>query len=255
MNACAYSNRPRARWIVALTLCGSLLGFAASAEVETRSLGTVIGVPMEEMEGFMRANALPGKDSFGRFLPANNVTVLHVAPEFNSSIATVSVTRKENGRPAPTVYFPTFGNPDMARVYRQINAFDAWSFPQLFGEGYTSIVKVVIEQSNTGNYSPARTRFVSLPWESLPEIIGSNPAGRIRLVHRSRAHIGGGDRNVCLAAVEVDSAASDVATLQVPSGVYGADLGRLIRSLNTRVTLLGTVSAGSGPRLTTIVIQ
>lgn len=255
MNTKRGMRRSQARWMIALTLCGALLGVGASAQAQERPIGTVVGVPMWELDAFLRANAVPGSEPRGGLLPANDVTVLHIAPEFNSAIATVAVTRRGTGEAASSVYFPTFGNGEMSRIYRQINAEDDWSFPRLFGEGFTAVVKVNMTQSPTGTYTPGRTRFVILPTEYLNEIVASNPVGKIRIVHRQRAQIGGGNRAVVLAAIDGSSLlASGAATVQVPTVSYGQDLARLIRGLNSNVELQGLDTTGSG-RATTIEVK
>lgn len=235
MNATRRPDRSRSRWLMVAALCGSLLGLAASAHAAEQSIGTVVGVPMWELDSFVRANAAPGGNR-----AANDVRVLHVAPEFNSAIATVAVTQRGTGRAAEAVYFPTFGNGTMARLYRQINADDAWSFPQLLGEGYSALVKVNVEQSYSGSYVPGKTRFMMVPWDALDEIVAANPPGQIRWVHRQRAHIGGGDIAVALMAIDPSGLlATDTVTVRVPGQVYPLDLARTIRSLNANVTLQG----------------
>jgi len=235
MNGTGRPGVSRARWIRVATLCGALLGFAASAHAAEQPIGIVIGVPMWELDGFVRANAAPGGN-----LPANDVKVLHVTPEFNSAIATVAVTPRENDRAAEAVYFPTYGNGTMARIYRQINAADAWFFPQLIGEGYTSVLKVKVEQPYTGSYVPGKTRFMMVPWDAMSEIVAANPPGRIRLVHRQWARIGGGDIALALVAIAPSGRlAVETVTIHVPGQVYPLDLARLIRSLNPNVTLQG----------------
>jgi hypothetical protein len=210
------------------------MAFAASAHAAEQAIGTVMGVPMWELESFIRANATPRVGPFGRTEPANDVRVLHVAPEFNSAIATVALTQRGTSQPAASVYFPTFGNGTMARLYRQINAEDQWSFPQLIGEGYTAVMKVTVQQPYTGSFVPGKTRFMLIPADALSEIVAANLPGRIRPVHRQRAHIGGGDMAVALVAIDPSGLlASDTVTIRVPGQVYPVDLSRTIRSLNS----------------------
>jgi hypothetical protein len=237
--------------MMVLMLGSVLLGTAVAAQAAEQPIGTVVGVPMWELDAFLRANALPGNDAWGNVLPANSVTVLHVAPEFNSSIATVAVTRQDTGQAAPSVYFPTFGNSDMARMYRQINAHDTWSPSRLVGEGYTAVVEVEVVQLATGSWTPGRTKFMLVPAEQMVEIVAANPPGTIRPVHRQRSQIGGGgnDREVVLMAIDATSLlASGAATVQIPSAtIYPLDLARLIRSLNSNVSLQ---DPGPGPMTT-----
>jgi hypothetical protein len=241
-----YNNRSRARWLVAVTLCGALMGVAASAQAANQSLGTVIGVPDWELGAFRNANSIYG----------NDVRVLHVAPEFNSSIVTVSVTRKDTGEPAGSLYFPTYGNKpdgtriDMSRMFRQINAYDSFSPSFIIGEGHTAIARVEVLQSATGSYDSVRSRFLMLPGEHLGEIMATN-AGKIRVVHRQRAQIGAGDREVVLAAIEANGLlASDTATVDVPAPqVYGQSLARLVQSLNSNVAPQGVAAPGTATTL------
>jgi hypothetical protein len=231
-----------------VTLCGSLLGFATGAQAAEQAVGTVMGVPIWELDAFVRANALPGSNARGVSMPANDVTVLHVAPEFSSSIATVAITRRDNGQPARSVYFPTFGNRVMSRIYQQINAEDTWSVPELVGDNFNAVLKVEILQSPTGSYTPGQTRFLLVPAQFAPDIIAVNPQSRVRGVHRQRAHIGVGDQAVQLLAVESNGLlATDLVSIQIPGRTYGQDLARVIRSLNTNVTLQGIDVVGVGP--------
>jgi hypothetical protein len=235
MNAIGRLPRSRSRWLIAAAVCGMVLGLTIPARAAEQPIGTVIGVPMGELDGFVRANSMPGANH-----PANDVRVLHVAPEFNSAIATVAVIQRENGHAAAAVYFPTFGNKTPSRIYRQINADDVWSFPLLIGEGYSAVMKMNIEQPYTGDYVPGKTRFMIVPWEAINEIIAANPPGRLRLVHRQRAHIGAGDVAVALVAVDPSGLlATNTVQVRIPAAVFPNDLPRRIRSLNSNVDLQG----------------
>lgn len=248
----------RFRWMTLLTLCGALLTLTVPVVAAEQPIGTVVGVPASELDGFIRANAFPGNDTWKRPLPANSVTVLHIAPEFNSAIVTVGVTRRSNGQPAESVYFPTFGNEEMSGIYRRINADDVWTFAQRFGEGYNAVMKVDITQPYTGTYTPGVTRFLIVPWESVAELKAVNPRVKMTEVHRQRAHVGGGDRIVQLLAIHLATAAGGLAaapvTLQIPNRVYGQNLAGTIRNLNSNVAINGVEVNGSGT-VTTIEIR
>jgi hypothetical protein len=231
-------------------LCGALLGVAASVQAAEQPLGTVIGVPMWELDAFRNANT-----SYG-----NDVRVLHRAPEFHTpilDIVSVGVTRRDTGGPAGTLYFPTYGNRpngtqlDMSRMFRLINPYDSLFPSFVIGEGHTAVVRVGVLQSATGSFDPVTTRFLKLPGEDLYEIIGMNPRGKIRLVHRQRAQIGGSNREVALVAIEANGPlASDTATLEVPiPRVYSQSPARLVRSLNYNVTIRDAVVPGAPPIL------
>jgi hypothetical protein len=229
-----------------LALCGTLLGAAATAHAQ-QPVGTVIGVPRWELGSFIAANAAPGTDRQGRVMPANTVTVLHVAPDFSSEIVTVGVTRQDGNQPAPSIYFPTYGNRDISRAYTLINAFDSWALPILIGEGSSAVLKMDVVQGATGFYTPGKTRFLLLPGEFMGEIMATNAPGTLRIVHWQRTQIGGANRDVALVAVEADGRlASGNASVQVPNAVYPNNLSRLVRSLNSNVTALGTDITGSG---------
>jgi hypothetical protein len=229
-----------------LTLCGTLLGVAATAQAADQQLGTVIGVSNWELEAFRRVNAIYG----------NNVTVLHVVPEFNTptlDISSVSVTRRDTGGPAGTIYFPTYGHKrdgvslDITPTLRQINAFDSLSPAFIIGEGHTAIAQVEVLQSATGSYDPVTTRFLMLPAENLDEIRATNPLGKVRVVHRQRSQIGGGNREIVLVAVEANGLlASDTATVDVPAPrFYTQSVSRLVQSLNRNVAPLGVAAPGT----------
>lgn len=246
MHATRNAKRPWALWMTTLTLCGALLGVAVSARAADQPLGTVIGVPNWELEAFRRTNAVYG----------NNVTVLHVVPEYNTpitDISSVSVTRSDTRGPAGTLYFPTYGNKpdgttiDMSRMIRQINAYDSFSPSFLIGEGHTAIVRVDVLQSATGSFDPTRTRFLMLPGENLDEIRAANAGDKIRVVHRQRSQIGGGDREIVLVAIEANGLlASDTATVEIPApGFFSQSVARLVQSLNRNVAPLGVAAPGT----------
>lgn len=254
MHATSSLPRTRARWMTGLALCGALLGSAVAAQAD-QHVGLVMGVTRHELPGFIAANALPGADKLGRPFPANNVTVLHVAPEFNEEIVTVAITRKDGNARATSVYFPTYGSGQIPRSYSLINAFDSWALPILIGEGHTQAMKVDVVQGGTGLYTPGTTRFLKLPGAFMGEIVASNPPGSLRVVHWQIAQVGAGDRQVALVAVEPDGRlASGNASVQVPGEIYPQNLARLVRSLNSNVTPLGTDITGSG-RTTTLEVK
>lgn len=264
MNAITRPRGTRANWTTLALLGAVLFAFPAAAQAQEQPIGTVVGVPQWELDAFVRANAAPGVDRFGRSLPANNVTILHVAPEFNSAIATVSVTRRDNGQPAKMVYFPTFGNRNgsgdndyvRSRIYSQINAFDtSWSHSQVFGTDHNAVLGIEISQDYPGTWEPGRTRFLMVPWEALPEILSENPSVKMTLVHRQVAHIGGGDHVVQLLAVQPNGRlASAAATARIPNQVPGVSLVGQILRLNPQVKVTGTDATGITP-VTTIEVQ
>jgi hypothetical protein len=128
-------------------LGGALCALMAAADA--RPIGTVVGVPSWELNRFVQVNTFP---PFGE--PANNVTVLHVSPEFNAAIVTVALTRRGTGLPAATLYVPTYGTDTIARIWRQINAADVWSLGRKLASGYGSVLKVGVSQPYAGNYTP-----------------------------------------------------------------------------------------------------
>jgi hypothetical protein len=229
-----------------VTLWGALLSLTVLAQAQEQRIGTVVGVPLIELDAFAQANAMPGVDSFGRLLVPNSVRVLHVSREFNSGIATVAVTRRGSSQPAIGVYFPTYGNGDMSRLYEQINANDFWTHPQLFGRGSQAVLKVNVVQQDPGTFVPGGTRFLLVPWASVNSIIAANRLANIRLVHNQRALIGAGNLNVELLAVDPSSALH----LRIPD----PDVARLILRLNPNVaTQNGAV--GGGSTITTLTVR
>jgi hypothetical protein len=226
-------------------LCAVLLGVAAAAQAQ-QPIGTVIGVPGRDLNLFVNTNAVFG----------NSVTTLHVAPDGNASIVTVAIRRSATGEPAVSLYFPTYGSREISREYQQINPFDSWSFHQLIGDGASAVLRADVAQSNTGIYLPGRTRFVMLPWLSFWEIVAANPPGKLRYVHRQRARIGGPELDVALAAIDGNSLlASGAALVNIPAPqVFGQNLAKLVRSLNSNVTLLDQDVSGTG-MMTTIEVR
>jgi hypothetical protein len=214
-------------------LGGALCALMAAADA--RPIGTVVGVPSWELNRFVQVNTFP---PFGE--PANNVTVLHVSPEFNAAIVTVALTRRGTGLPAATLYVPTYGTDTIARIWRQINAADVWSLGRKLASGYGSVLKVGVSQPYAGNYTPGLTRFVIVPSEALADVVAANPRAGLRRVHRQVAHIGGGDLAVELLAME------GARSLLIPERVYGVSLARQIVGLNRNVSLRAVASTATG---------
>jgi hypothetical protein len=216
-------------------LGGALCALMAASGADARPIGTVVGVPSWELNRFVQVNTFP---PFGE--PANNVTVLHVSPEFNAAIVTVALTRRGTGLPAASFYVPSFGTDEIARIWRQINAADAWSLGRQVSSSYGNVLKVLVNQPYAGNYTPGLTRFLIVPADALAEVVGANPQAGLRRVHRQWAHIGGGDLAVELLAME------GARNLQIPEHVYGVSLARQIAGLNRNVSLRAVASTSNG---------
>lgn len=262
MNATRCPRRARANWKILALLGAAMLAFPAAAQAQEQPIGTVVGVPGWEFNDFVRVNASPGVDNFRRPLPANNVTVLHTAPEFNSTIVTVAVTRQDSGQPARMVYFPTFGNrigPDdyvRSRIYDQINAFDnTWSRSQVFGLYHNAVLGMEIAQEYPGTWEPGKTRFLLVPWDAVGEILAVNPSVKMTLVHRQVAHIGGGDHVVQLLAIQANGRlATSTATARIPTRIPGGGLVGQIQRLNPNVKVTSVDATGTYP-ITTIEVR
>jgi hypothetical protein len=222
------------------TLCGALCMLTLSAYAAEQPIGTVVGIPAFELDGFVRANSFPPAGQ-----PANTVTVLHNSPEFSSAIFTVSVTRRGSSVPAATIYVPTYGNGQIARIYQQINDQDVWqifdpSDPRNPGNRYDNLMIVKLTQPSTGSYEPGVTHFLMVPSESVADVLAANPQAQVTRVHRQRAHIGAGNMVVELLALKGTS------SLQIPERVYGVSLARTIAGLNANVSLRAVASTTNG---------
>jgi hypothetical protein len=215
-------------------VCGALCALTVSAYAAEQPIGTVVGVPAFELDGFIRANSFPPGGQ-----PANTVTVLHKSLEFSSEIFTVAVTLGGSGQPAPAIYVPTYGNGQIARIYQQINDSDVWSNARELGSGYSNVMKVQLSQPGTGSYEPGATHFLMVPEEALPEIVAANPQAQLTRVHRQRAHIGGGNLAVELLAL------TGTSSLLIPERVYGRSLAREIAGLNANVSLRAVASTST----------
>jgi hypothetical protein len=200
------------------TLCSALFALTAAAHATPNKVGTVLGVPASDLESFRLANATSGVDAFGQRVPANDVTVLHVA----SGIATVSVTIKGSGLKAWRVYFPAGPDGTVSPAYPQINPNDFFTNARLIG---SSVVQMDVRQKDTGNLELDHTRFLIVPaGATVYQLEFANPKAKITRIHPQWA-----DMPVELIGIDWGSAGS----LKVPSG----ELARQIQALNSNVSI------------------
>lgn len=218
-----------------LTLCGALWGLAATAHAQQPRMGTVLGIPLYDLENFRQANNATGVDDFRQLVPSNDVTLLHVSsvagPPFNTAIASVSITRRgpESGLRAWRVYFPLRQDGTISPIYQQINAADHFSNPRIIAFGDTAVMQMDVRQNDTGNPDLERTRFMLIPANSVPLLEMENPGTRFTIVHLQRTALGAREMWVQLVAIDRE-ASSD---LKIPSDT----LAREIQALNTNVSI------------------
>jgi hypothetical protein len=228
MNAKRRSNRSGAGWIAALTLCGALWSAAAPAQAQSGKIGTVLGVPLSDLESFRLANSVRGVDSFGQAVQPNDVTVLHISSDagspINGAVATVSITRQGTGLKAWRVYFPQSAGGGISPLYQYINAGDSFTNPRVVG----GVVQMDVRQPNTGDFTVEDARFMLIPIHRVISLERENPGVQFAVVHAQQMASNFGPLGVQLIAVEESSAAR----LKLPS-----DLTSTLQALNSNINV------------------
>lgn len=227
------SARARAGWMTVLTLCGVLCATTV-AQAQPLKIGTVLGVPVSELDSFRRANTTIGKGIAGDLVPANDVTVLHISSvagePIHSAIATVSITRSDNGQKAWRVFFPQNLDGSVSSSYRLINAGDVFTNPVHLVTRAGAVVQMDVRQAPTEEIDMERVRFLLLPSFAYATLQNDNPKARITVLHTQQMTNNFGAFAVQLVAVDLDHARQ----LKIPSS-----LGGTIRALNTNLQPLG----------------
>jgi hypothetical protein len=227
-----------------VTVFGSLWGLTAPGHTQGLPLkiGTVLGVPLNDLERFQQANATTGVDSFGQAVPPNEVTLLHVSPvasaPFNTAIATVSVTSTgpNSGSKAWRVYFPNNGDGTISPLYQQINADDVFTNPRVIGDPSTGVVMMDVRQSDTGDFELDAMRFLLVRASDVPLLELENPAAQIVNVHLQQTAVSSqsaSDETQLVQLVGIDAA--HASELMIPD-----ELASEILALNTNVTANGS---------------
>jgi hypothetical protein len=214
-------------------LCGVLWGLAAPAHAQSGKIGTVLGVPVADLENFRRANTTIGSDVFGGAVPANEVTVLHLSTvaraPINSAVATVSITQVGSGLKAWRVYFPQNGDGSISPLYRYINANDVFTNPRVVrGPSGTFVVQMDVRQESTGNFDLEGVRFMLLPIHTVGRIETENPNANLQVVHTQQTSNGFASFMIQLVAIDTDHARE----LKLPS-----DLTTSIQALNSNTAI------------------
>lgn len=233
MFATQRSNRRRAIGMVAATLCGAVWALCAPVSAHADTIGTVLGVPLTELEAFRRANTAIGTDAFGGTVPANEVSVLHVSSvaraPINSAVATVSITQVGSGLKAWRVYFPRELDGTISPLYRYINANDVFTNPRTVRAGGGSLaVQMDVRQEHPGNFDLEGVRFMLLPIHAYARIQTENPNARIHVVHTQQTSNGFTSFMVQLVAVDIDHARE----LKIPK-----EMTATIQLLNSNLAL------------------
>lgn len=230
MNAKLLPNRVRG--MIAVTLCTMLGGLAAlPAHADASGVGTVLAVPLNELENFRLANSRPGTDPFGNLIPANDVAVLHVAPgggPFDTSIVTVSLTQRGSELKSWRVFFPVRPDGTISPLYQQINVRDAFSNAQIIHNGVATVAKMDVRQQDTGNLQLDATRFVLLPVNSVYRLEAENPRATLTTIHVHRITIG--SRSMWVELVGVD--AEHARELKIPKNMTAE-----VQLLNSNITI------------------
>jgi hypothetical protein len=170
-----------------LTLCGALCSAVTTAHAQEPRIGTVLGIPVTELDAFRQANRVSGVGFYGERIPANDVAVLHVSAvagaPINSAIATVSITQQGSGLKAWRVYFPLRGDGSISPLYRYINARDSFTNPRSLSTSVGGVLQVDVRQEHTGSFDPESVRFVLLPRSAYASLQTENSGARFSVVH------------------------------------------------------------------------
>jgi hypothetical protein len=229
MNGTRRSNRSAAGWIAALTLCGALGSAGTPAQAQTGRIGTVLGVPLNKLDDFRRANHSTGTDGYGHPVSPNDVIVLHVSPEvgapINSAVATVSISQQGTSLKAWRVYFPQEADGSISPLYRYINPGDSFTNPRVLNGG---VVQLDVRQPNTGDFSVEDVRFILIPIHRIFGLVRENPKARFGIVHAQQL---ANTFGVQLIAIDERSAAR----LRLPKPP--SDLTASILALNTNISV------------------
>jgi hypothetical protein len=205
-------------------------GLAATAQAQTLKIGAVLGVPANDLEAFRRANDRSGVDLFGQLVPANDVTVLHIAAGglVGPTIATVSITERGSRAKAWRVFFPLREDGTISPLYQHINGSDLFSNPRILGSGNPPVAQMDLRQADTGDLDLEQTRFMLIPVSTFHRLEAENPRAKMSVVHVQRMGISPWDRWVLLVAIDAEHARE----LKLPG-----DLATAIQALNSNLSL------------------
>lgn len=232
-------RRIGAGWIPFLAFL-VFIGVTGSAWAQERPIGTVMAVPLGDYGRFLSANAFPGLDANNRPIQGNNANFLHLsqfaAGSFNTTIATIGITQRNNGQPAQQVYMPMSGG-QIAPIYRQLNINDTLVQQQVVGVGNTAVAQVQVNQENSGTYIPGQTRFFLAPADGVGAIRGANIGVNVNNAHIQQTAIGANNTTVALLAVDQTNANN----LALP----GSGLVNTVTNVNTNVVVQTVVGEGN----------
>jgi hypothetical protein len=212
-------------------VCGIVCSLAASAQA--RTIGTVLGVPADDLLNFRQANTTTGADLYGQTVPPNDVTVLHITPGsgmLGPAIVTVSITQRGSGLKAWRVFFPVRADGTISPNYQLINSGDVFTNPRFLRTGNGGVMQMDVRQEYPGNMDLDQTRFLLLPVNSLYWLQTENPKARIEPVHLQRMPYGWGTW-VQLVAIDAQSA-RELKIPKTPATLLGE-----ISVLNSNVTV------------------
>jgi len=213
-------------------VCGMLCALAANAQAHT--IGTVLGVPADDLQNFRLANTTTGADTYGQRVPPNDVTVLHICPGsglLGPAIVTVSITQRGSGLKAWRAFFPLRADGTISPLYQQINGSDVFTNPRILRTGNDGVVQMDVRQEYSGNMELDQTRFLLLPVNSLYWLQTENPKARIEPVHLQRMPYNGWGTWVQLVAIDAQSA-RELKIPKTPATLLGE-----ISVLNSNVTV------------------
>jgi len=215
-----------------LTVCGALWGAVAPAYAASGKIGTVLGIPLSELEAFRRANTIIGSGFYGERVPANDVAVLHISAvagaPINQAVATVSITQQGSELKAWRVYFPERTDNAISPLYQYINARDVFTNPRSLITNVGRVVQMDVRQENTGSFELDSVRFLLLPASAYGTLAVENPNARFQVVHSQVMTSNFGPFWTQLVAIDLDHARE----LMVPSSMTS-----MIQALNSNLNI------------------
>jgi hypothetical protein len=215
-----------------LTLCGALCSAATPAQAESLKIGTVLGIPLSELEAFRRANTTIGSGFYGERVPANDVAVLHISAAagapINGAVATVSITQQDSDLKAWRVYFPSSGDNSISPLYQYINARDSFTNPRSLITNVGGVLQMDVRQENPGSFDLDSVRFLLLPRSAYGSLQTENPRARFAVVHEQVMTNNFGPFWAQVVAIDLDH----TQRLKIPSSLTGA-----IQALNSNLSI------------------
>jgi len=218
-------------------MCGMVLALAGAAQAQERPVGVEVGMNLPQYAGFLAANVTHQR----------NVNFLHLSQVIvgngNTAVITAGVNQNNNKQPADTVYFPapgaTAATDAVPSAFKQINSNDQFIGQTIVGNGNTAVVQADVNQSNTGTYTPGKTRWLWMPASRVGELQAVNSQININNSHVEQVAIGDGNNLVAVLGVNQNN-------LSIPGDpTQKGTLANIAVNVNTNVVAQTVVGNGN----------